>query len=441
MIPPGDWSCCNFLFCDDSIHVNPLRDTSITLSYSLDRADQVKITTAGKYSGLMMLVALSALVACKTNTPKATDPAKHRQKLIQSYGSSGAAFSPDGRLLALANRDIVWVIDTDTREVVTRLESGRFGQFGNAKGLLFIDNQRLLIGITGGIVLIDMADASYLDRYAFPNRAYVPRAMAWSPATKTLAFSTGAMPQPVNLVRISATGFGSLTPLTGFNHVPADLLFSDDGQFLGAAGDGSGVLIRQVATGDLVGELPTEGFVNELARFGDNRLLVSGADLAFWAFYTDAEMEALEDPDLKGQVDGQVAVRVVGATALGALTALLVPVAALTGTPDLVLAMGEATAHVASKPVHTAEREWCGRSTAITQDGRLLADIYPGITKEVIRIIDVESGKAIKRVNPSGDYSCNAKFSLDGSQLLITTSNVARVYNTDNWKYYDLRPE
>ncbi len=389
----------------------------------------------------MALVAVSALLACKTNTPKQTDPVKHRQKLALSYGSSGAAFSPDGNLLSLANRDIVWVIDTNTREVVTRLESGRFGQFGNAKGLLFIDNQRLLIGITGGIVLIDMADDSYLDRFAFPSKAHVPRAMAWSPSTETLAFSTGAMPQPVNLVSISATGFGSSTPVPGFNHVPADLLFSDDGQFLGAAGDGSGVLIRELASGDLVAELPTEGFVNELARFGDNRLLVSGADLAFWAFYTDTEMEALEDPDLKGQIDSQVAVRVAGATALGALTVLLIPIAAFTGTPDLVLAMGEATAQVASKPVHTAERAWCGRSTAITRDGRFLVDIYPGITKEVIRIIDVESGKAIKKINPSGDYSCNAKFSLDGSQLLVTTGSVARVYNTANWKYHDFRPE
>jgi hypothetical protein len=227
----------------------------------------------------------------------------------------------------------------------------------------------------------------------------------------------------------------------GFNHVPADLLFSDDGLLLGATGDGNGVLIRDIASGDLVGELPTEGFVNELARFGDNRLLVSGADLAFWAFYTDAEIEVLDDPDLKGQIDSQVAVRVAGATALGALTALMLPFAIVTGSGELMYVMGEATVHVARKPVHTAAGEWCGRSTAITRDGRLLVDVYPGITKEVIRVIDVESGKAIKKINPSGDYSCNVKFSLDGSQLLVTTRKLARVYNTENWTYYDLRPK
>jgi len=268
-----------------------------------------RATVAGKYIKLLIaLLAVSALFACQTNTPKKTDSAKHRQKLALSYGSSGAAFSPDGDLLALANRDIVWVIDTRSHQVVERVQSGRFGQFGNAKGLLFIDNQRLLIGITGGIVLIDMADNSYLHKYSFSDKWSVPRAMAWSPATKTLAFSTDAMPQPVNLVEISAKGFGPTTPLPGFSHVPADLLFSDDGQFLGAAGDGSGVLIREVASGDLVGELPTEGFVNELARFGDNRLLVAGADLAFWAFYTDSEMTSMEDPDLQGQINSQVAV-------------------------------------------------------------------------------------------------------------------------------------
>ena len=162
---------------------------------------------------LIVLLALSVLFACKANTPKKKDLAKHRQKLALSYGSSGAAFSPDGDLLALANRDIVWVIDTRSRQVVERIQSGRFGQFGNAKGLLFIDDQRLLIGITGGIVLVDMADNSYLHKYSFSNKSYVPRAMAWSPATKTLAFSTDAMPQPVNLVEVSAKGFGPTTRL------------------------------------------------------------------------------------------------------------------------------------------------------------------------------------------------------------------------------------
>ena len=414
------------------------------MGYSLvgGLSDQVRTINAEKYLGwAVALLVISALLSCQTHTPKKTDLSNHRQKLASSYGSSGAAFSPDGNLLALANRYTVWVIDTRSREVKEKVHSARFGQFGNAKGLLFIDNQRLLIGITGGIVLIDMADDSYLDRYSFSNQSYVPRAMAWSPATKTLAFSTDAMPQPVNLVEISASGFGLTTALPGFNHVPADLLFSDDGKLLGAAGDGSGVHIREVSTGDLIGELPTEGFVNDLVRFGDNRLLVAGEDLAFWAFYTDSEMTSLEDPDLQGQINSQVAVRIAGATALGALTALLIPIAALTGSGDLVLAMGEATAHVARKPVHTAQSDWCGRSTAISRDGRLLADVYPGITKEVIRIVEVETGKVLKKFNPSGDYSCNVVFSLDGTQLLLTTSRLARIYDTESWRYYDLKPE
>jgi hypothetical protein len=402
----------------------------------------MRTSVAGKYFKLLIAsLAVFSLLACKTNTPKSTDPARHMQKLALSYGSGGAAFSPDGELLALANRDIVWVIETRSREVVERIQSGRFGQFGNTKGLLFIDSRRLLIGIMGGIVLIDLADDSYLHRFSFSNQSYVPRAMAWSPATNTLAFSTAAMPQPVNLVEITENGFGPAKVIPGFNHVPADLLFSDDGQLLGAAGDGSGVLILEVSTGNHVGELPTDGFVNELVRFGDNRLLAAGADLAFWAFYSDSEMTSMDDPDLQGQIDGQVAVRIAGATALGALTALLIPIAAFTGSGDLVVAMGEATVHVVGKPVHTAQRDWCGRSTAITRDGSLLADVYPGITREIIRIIDVKSGNTIKKINPSGDYSCNVEFSLDGTQLVVTTSKLARVYNTGNWKSYDLKPK
>lgn len=42
---------------------------------------------------------------------------------------------------------------------------------------------------------------------------------------------------------------------------------------------------------------------------------------------------------------------------------------------------------------------------------------------------------------PMGEATVHVTFSLDGTQLLITTSELARIYNTGNWKYYDLEPK
>jgi WD40 repeat protein len=402
----------------------------------------MKAIMTGKLLKLTItIVILSASFACTTNVPKKPDSSEHEEKLTLSYGSSGAAFSPDGELLALANRDRLWLINTRSLQVIKRIGSARFGSFGNSKGLLFIDKQRLLIGIPGGIVLFDLADKGNSDKYLFASTSYIPRTMTWSAATKTLAFSTSAMPQSVNLVKISSTGFGSSTAFPGFNHVPADLVFSDDGKFLAATGDENDVLIYEVSNGDLVGELPTKGYVSELARFGDNQLLVAGADLSVWSFYSETEIAALEDPDLKNQIDNQIAARVAGATALGALTLLAVPLAIISGNGDAIWGLGEATYRAAISPVHTSPGDWCGRNTDITRDGKLLADVYPGITREVIRIIDAESGELLKTINPPGDYSCNVKFSPDGKQLLITSSKVARIYNTETWRPRSLRPD
>jgi hypothetical protein len=148
----------------------------------------------------------------------------------------------------------------------------------------------------------------------------------------------------------------------------------------------------------------------------------------------------MDDSSLQGQIDGQVAVRILGATTLGALTALLVPISIFAGNGDALVQSASATYQVASSPVRTSQGAWCGRNTAITRDGRLLADVYPGITKEVIRVVDVESGEALKKINLPGDYSCNVLFSPDGKHLLITSIKVARIYDTRKWTYYDMQP-
>ena len=358
---------------------------------------------------------------------------------VNAFGASGAAFTPDGSKLAIGSREKIWVVSTASHYITHLLSSLPNSRFGGKKSLEFIDNHRLAIGADGAVLLWDLQQARVTDRVNLNSKMFSPRAITWSDASNLLAFSTGTTREPVSVVPIGDQGFGSVRAVTGFEGVPSDLVFSRDGRYLAATGDGEGVVIREVETGQVVGELPTKGYVNNLELFGGNRLLVAGSDIAFWTFLDEQQAGKFDNPDLQGQITGQIAVRVAGTIALGTLAFLAIPIAALSGDGSAVAGFAQAAAEVATIPVKTEQEEWCGRSTAISPDGRWLADVYPGITKEIIQVFDLDSELASRSLNPKGQYSCAVKFSPNGKQLLITTEKVARMYDTETWKYHDLK--
>ena len=357
---------------------------------------------------------------------------------VHAYGASGAAFTPDGSLLAIGSREKIWVVSTHTQVVTDFISKPSNARLGGKKSLEFIDNQRLVVGADGMILLWDLHRGMVTDRLKLNSTALSPRAITWSDASHLLAFSTGATRDPVSVVPIGDKGFGTVRTVPGFAGVPSDLEFSRDGKYLAATGDGEGVVIREVETGQAVGELPTKGYVNNLQLFGDNRLLVAGSELEFWAFLDSDLVNQFDNPDLQGQVAGQRAARAAGAITLGALAILAFPISVFAGDGSAVTAFAQAGVDVASIPVKTEQAQWCGRSTAISSDGRWLADVYPGITKEIIQVYDLDSGAASRRLNPRGEYSCALRFSPNGKQLLLTTEKVARLYNTETWTYRDL---
>lgn len=361
------------------------------------------------------------------------------------FGASGSAFTPDGRLVAVGTREMIWVADTKSLQTTGRLRYQDAARFGNSKSLVFVDDQRLLVGADGAIMLWDLKEGLVTHRILLQGRSYSPRAITWSAATNTLAFSSGGSGSPVKLVHLGQDGFDPAREFPGFVGVPSDLQFSRDGRYLAAAGDGEGVYIRDVETGESAGELPTDGFVSDLELFGESQLLVAGNQIVFWTFMREDETVEFENPGLQGQIAGQVMVRAAGGIALGALALFVgafATVAAPFGGADAMkgaVELGRAAYTVASDPVKTVPRSWCGRSTAISSDGRWLADVYPGITSEIIQVYDLQSSQESKRINPRGKVSCAVKFSPDGKQLLITTNNVARLYDTKNWTYSDLK--
>ena len=356
-----------------------------------------------------------------------------------AFGASGAAFTPDGNKLAIGSREKIWVINTANRDVTTHISNPPNSRFGGKRSLEFIDNHRLVIAADGAILLWDLQRKRLTGRLDLNSKVFSPRAITWSDASHLLAFSTGTSREPVSVVTIGDKGFGPVRAVPGFEGVPSDLVFSWDGRYIAASGDGDGVVIREVESGQAVGALPTKGYVNSLELFGDNRLLVAGSDIVLWQFLNDQHASEFENPDLQGQITGQRAAHAAGAIALGTLAVLAIPFAVFSGDGSGVAGLIQASAEVATLPVKTEQQPWCGRSTAISPDGRWLADVYPGITKEIIQVLDLESGAASRRLNPWGEYSCAVRFSPNGKLLLITTEKVARLYDTETWKYRDLK--
>jgi len=305
----------------------------------------------------------------------------------QVPGSSGAAFTPVGNLVAIGTRDLIWVADAKTGERVARLTYEKASRFGGRKSLQFIDDHRLLIAADGAVYLWDLREGLITDRFKVGNGLQSPRAIAWSGATRMLAISSGSTPQPVTLVRVGEGGFGASQPLPGFEGVPAALLFSRNGMYLAATGDEQGVLIKEVETAETVGELPTHGFAENLELFGENKLLVSGADIALWTFLQQEDALALANPDLQGQVDGQVAARVAGTLAVTSVFAAGVVLCmagaflsaigggASPGCGDVFI-LPDTAYTVATTPVNTSPQSWCGRSTSVSPDGKWLVDVY-----------------------------------------------------------------
>jgi len=385
------------------------------------------------------LVITSCATAFKNEEQIEAERIKLEIKRVHAYGASGAAFTPDGSLLAIGSREKIWVVSTDTRAVTDFISKPSNARLGGNKSLAFVDNQRLVIGADGVILLWDLHSGTVADRVNLKSAALSPRAITWSDTSRLLAYSTGATRESVSVIPVGDKGFGPERTVPGFEGVPSDLQFSRDGKYLAAAGDGKGVVIREVDTGQAIGALPTKGYVNNLELFGDNRLLVAGSDIVLWQFLNDQHARDFGNPDLQGQITGQRAAHAAGAIALGTLAVLAFPLAVYSGDGSAVAGFIQASVEVATLPVTTEQQPWCGRSTAISSDGRWLADVYPGITKEIIQVFDLEAGSASRRLNPRGEYSCAVRFSPNGKLLLITTEKVARLYETETWNFRDLK--
>lgn len=303
--------------------------------------------------------------------------------------------------------------------------SGRY-RFGTNNTLVFIGND--LIATTGMTGLLNGQNShaairiwniedqySELQLIALPELGRYPISLSRSATTGALAVGgdNGAV------VLLEPDGMGGFTrrQMPSLDGPVLDIVFSRDGSMLAAGGVHPEVLIWDTQSLEKVGSLPVDGTVYDLELIANQQsLLVAGDELNLWRFLTEEELQLIDNPSMAGDI-----------ITIGAAVAALTVLAAFGGAPAIPSGSGP------PEP----DYGFCTRVTAGSSDGHILVDVHSGLTKEKIRIINIESGNVVKTINPRGGYTCGVAFSPNGLKMLIANNRVARLYDTKNWDHED----
>ena len=367
---------------------------------------------------IVLSVTVMAVVACATS---------ERVPLYQPAhylsGLSAAVFSPDGRRVAVANFNTIWILDTDSMKKVMSF-SGYY-RYGTNNTLAFIGNDRIASTSRYKLPHKQEFEAAIRiwnlqDQYSgavvieLPELGQYPISLAWSDASGALA--VGGENGAVVLLEPDGHGGYGKRPLPGLGGPVLDVVFSLDGSMLAAGGVHPEVPIWNTQSLQEVGSLPVKGNVYDLDLIADKRsLLVAGDELRLWKFLTEEEVGNIDNPTLAGDY---------------------ITVATLVAISTFLVAFG-GTPYFPTDQAWGQDYGFCARVTAAAPSGEYLADVHSGITKEKIRIIGIASGEVIRTLNPRGGHTCGVAFSPDGTKLLIANSRVARLYDTSSWKHED----
>lgn len=327
------------------------------------------------------------------------------------HGGAGAvAWSPEGESFAVADTVGIWVYSTRTLENMAAFASpaapGSRAKFdvrhGWGNGLVFLEDGRIAsTGMGAAVTVWQFGSEQEVSAYDLPEDAGFAISLAVSPMNGELAVGTSKG----HVGLLTAGEDAEPKFFNGIDGIVHDLQFSDDGRYLGAVGSSDELVIWEVEGMTEYDRLPTPPDTMEIERIGEpGQFLIAGDTVEVWNYIDEEKADTVEEPNLTGQKTAWFIMNV------------------LTMWPV---------------PLPTAQQENivpCKRAVAVSRDGRLIADVHPGTLKEVIRIIEFESGKVVAKLNPRGGMTCDLKFSPDGKFLLIANQRGAHVYDTISWE-------
>ena len=355
---------------------------------------------------LLLLLLAVVLSSCATAPPAAK---------VDNYwdGYTTTAISPNGKMLAAANRFIVVLFDMEQRRQVgwfwAKNQKGKaftLPRTGLGDTLDFIDDFHIVTTGMGGMATVwDIRDGQKTYHIDSPDKGMYALSLAWSPETRQLALGTG----DGTIVTYDQTENGFGEPDFLLTHVGRvnDLVFNADGKYMASAGDDKTVVIWDMETRKHIGRHDSEGEISDLEVVSSRRsLIIAGDDVTIWKFLT--EEEAIELKEDKAVVEW------VGTGALYALQAGL-----------LFAGIGGGIS------IHDPAN--CGRFTTVSPDGKFLVDVKPGPMSNKITVLNVDQNEILHEVDVPLAI-CDLEFTADGERLVLVGDGGVFLVDTATWK-------
>jgi len=338
---------------------------------------------------------------------RARQAASARDKVDNYWdGYTSVAISPDGNLVAAANRLIVVLFDIGQQRQIGWFwaldEKGKrfkLPRTGLGDTLEFIDDYRVVTTGMGGMATVwDIRDGQKQLQIDQPAKGRYAISLAWSPETNQLVL--GGWDGSIRSYTLDESGFSEAELLLSHIGRVNDLAFSADGKYLASAGDDKAVVIWDMDTNKVIGRKETKGQISDLEVVSSRRsLIIAGDDVAIWKFLT--EEEALQLKEDKAVAEW------VGTGALYALQAGLL----FTG-----LGGGIATHDPAN----------CGRFTTVS------VDVKPGPMSNKITVLDVDLNDILHEVDVP-QAICDLEFTPDGKHLVLVGDGGLFLVDTETW--------
>jgi len=391
------------------------------------------------------------------------------------------AFSPDERVLAVADANEIRLMETGSRKTYRTLrelppdpkdEDPRLFRHGVADSMIFLDNDRIATTGMGGLVTIwNTRDGRRLDLIeSLPGNEFAST-IDYSPATNRLAIGTSA--GQILFSTLDNDVATPLVPMANLENYILDLQFSRDGRYIASASlnpetprkqvseeESADSFARKVNNPAYAGTLPSEPANDtaendgSLATAGSNvviwdverleklgslagaegvlkmglvpeepALITAGERVQIWEFVTQEQSEMIDDPSMVLQSIG------LGALAVASLATLSV---GAFPTGDFV-ATTFLNAGYPFIPSNLFIRHACARTAAVSPDGRTIVTTTRGPTLNVMSVIDRKENKVMEKWT-ADDAVCGLVFSRDGKRLVEANSRGLYVYDTSSWK-------